>query len=90
MSDRNHWISRAYRVLDEGSGAAYRATLIINPTGIIESKMIYPKEIGRNAQELLRMVKGIQYNESTGKGVPANWVPGLNGIEPNPSDIGKY
>lgn len=88
LSDRNQQISRAYRVLDETSGAAFRATIFVDPEGIIASKIIYPKEVGRNAYELLRLMQGIQYGRQTGLGVPANWVPGMPGIQRDFSKVG--
>ncbi len=89
VSDRNQRISRAYRVLDEESGAPFRATVLIDPEGIIKSKLVYPREVGRNTYEIIRMLEGIQYFLDTGLGVPANWVPGKPGIERDPNMIGK-
>lgn len=89
ISDRNHQISRAYRVFDEGSGAAYRATVIVDPDGVIVSKLIYPREVGRNTYEVLRLLQGIQFGRQTNLGVPANWVPNMPGIERRTEDIGR-
>lgn len=80
LSDRNLQIAKAYRVLDEKAGAAFRATVFIDPEGIISAKLIYPKEVGRNAYEILRLIQGIQFGRSTGLGVPANWMPGMPGL----------
>lgn len=89
LSDRNHFISRAYRVLDNDAGTAFRATVIVNPEGIISAKLVYPLEVGRNTYEILRLLQGIQYGKQTGLGVPANWVPGMQGISRRTEDIGK-
>lgn len=89
VSDRNQRISRAYRVLDPEAGAAFRATVIVDPEGIIRSKMVYPREVGRYVYEILRILEGILYFDTTGLGVPANWVPGMPGIERDPDMIGK-
>lgn len=89
MSDRNQEISRAYRVLDEKSGAAFRASFFIDPEQIIRAKFIYPREVGRNLDEHVRLLKGLQYANQTGKGVPANWEPGEPGIIRDPKKIGK-
>ncbi|UOE56393.1 peroxiredoxin [Cytobacillus oceanisediminis] len=89
VSDRTHQISRAYRVLDEKSGAAVRASVFIDPNGIIAAKLIYPGEVGRNLHEHVRIMQGIQYAQQTGKGVPANWQPGQTGINIDPNLIGK-
>lgn len=90
VSDRNLQISKAYRVLDSLAGTAFRATIFIDPEGIITAKIIYPKEVGRNSYEILRMMQGILYGKGTGLSVPANWVPGASGIQPNINSAGKY
>jgi peroxiredoxin (alkyl hydroperoxide reductase subunit C) len=89
VSDRTHTISRAYRVLDEKSGAAVRASVFIDLNGIISAKLIYPGEVGRNLHEHVRIMQGIQYAQQTGQGVPANWKPGEPGITRDPNLIGK-
>lgn len=88
LSDRNQEISRAYRVLDEKSGAAYRASFFIDPDQIIRAKFIYPREVGRNLDEHVRLLKGLQFANQTGQGVPANWKPGQPGIVRDPKKIG--
>jgi len=89
ISDRNQQISRSYRAFDEDTGTAFRATVIVDPEGIIVSKSIYPREVGRNSYEILRLLQGIQFGRETNLGVPANWVPGMGGIERRTEDIGK-
>ncbi|PKR78215.1 alkyl hydroperoxide reductase [Halalkalibacillus sediminis] len=89
ISDRNQMISRAYRALDENAGVASRTTVIIDPSGEIVSKVTYPREVGRNSYELLRLLQAIQFGRETGLGVPANWMPGMPGIERSTEDIGK-
>ncbi|MDR6123427.1 alkyl hydroperoxide reductase subunit AhpC [Bacillus sp. SLBN-46] len=89
VSDRTHEISKAYRVLNEQTGATFRATVIIDPEGTIVTKMVYPLEVGRNVYEILRVIQGVQYARRTQEGVPANWVPGQPGIVRDPKYIGR-
>lgn len=89
VSDRTHAISRAYRVLDETTGAAFRASVFVDPEGIIRAKLVYPGNVGRNLPEHLRILQAFEYAKQTGKGVPANWVPGQQGISTDPSHIGE-
>jgi alkyl hydroperoxide reductase subunit AhpC len=89
LSDRNQEISKAYRVLDAKSGAAFRASFFIDPEQIIRAKFIYPREVGRNLDEHIRLLKGLQYAQKTGQGIPANWKPGEEGIIRDPNKIGK-
>lgn len=89
ISDRNHQISKTYGVLDEESGAAYRATFFIDPEGTVVSKLIYPREVGRNIYEHIRIIQGLQYGRESGLGIPANWVPGMPGIVRDFRFVGK-
>ena len=80
LSDRSGDISRAYGVWSKSTGAAYRATFIIDPDGRIRYYSVYPREVGRSVEEIIRTLQGVQYGEATGEGVPAGWVPGMKGI----------
>ncbi len=75
LSDRTHAISQSYRVLDEKTGAAFRASFFIDPEQIIVAKLVYPREVGRNLYEHVRLMQALQHAKNTGKGVPANWMP---------------
>lgn len=90
LSDRTHQVSKEYKILNEKSGATYRATFIINPEGAIQSILLNPTTVGRNINEILRIIEGLQYSTATGLGVPANWTPGEPGIKTGWEFVGKY
>ncbi len=90
LSDRTQKVSRMYRVLNEENGADYRATFIINPEGSIQSIMVNPQPVARNVDEILRIIQGLQYSESTGLRVPPGWEPGDKGIITGWEYIGRY
>jgi len=46
---------------------------IVDPKGIIRAILYYPQELGRNMDEILRMVKGLQISDKYGVAIPANW-----------------
>ncbi|MBM4241140.1 MAG: peroxiredoxin [Euryarchaeota archaeon] len=50
-----------------------RAVFIVDPEGIIRAILYYPKELGRNIDEILRMIKGLQTVDEQGAAVPENW-----------------
>lgn len=50
-----------------------RAVYIIDPKGIIRAILFYPQELGRNMDEIVRMVKGLQTADENGVAIPANW-----------------
>lgn len=89
VSDRTQVISRAYRVLDEHTGASFRASVFITPEQTIWAKLIYPVNVGRNLPEHVRLLEAFRYAEQTGKGVPANWIPGQPGVSTDPENIGE-
>ena len=50
-----------------------RAVLIIDPEGIIRAILSYPQELGRNMDEILRMIEGFNQIETKQVAIPANW-----------------
>lgn len=63
---------------------AVRAVYIIDPEGIIRAVLFYPTEIGRNIQEIKRMVTALQKTDVEKVVTPANWNPGEDVILPPP------
>lgn len=90
LSDRTQQVSAKYGVLNEKEGFAYRAAFIIDPEGKIQAILIYPQPVGRNINEILRVISALQYNKKTGLGVPAGWKPGDKGIKVGWDYVGKY
>lgn len=81
LADRTHKISRQYGVLRVDVGFSFRATFIIAPQGEIKYSCLYPPEVGRNVDEIIRVIQGLQYEAATGLGIPAGWQPGMPGIK---------
>jgi len=50
-----------------------RAVFAVDPQGIMRAMIYYPQELGRNMDEILRMVRGLQTNDEHGVAIPANW-----------------
>jgi peroxiredoxin (alkyl hydroperoxide reductase subunit C) len=50
-----------------------RAVFIVDPKGVIRAMLYYPQELGRNMDEILRMIKGFQVSDTHGVAIPANW-----------------
>ena len=50
-----------------------RAVFFVDPAGYIRSILYYPQELGRNFDELLRMVRGLQLSDEQQVAIPANW-----------------
>jgi len=72
MSDLNHRVSRDYGVLDEDLGHSLRGTFIIDPDGIVRWQVVHDTDIGRNIDEVLRVLDALQ----AGGLCAVNWRPG--------------
>ncbi len=68
-----------------------RAVFIIDPNGVLRAMLYYPQELGRNMDEILRMVKALQISDKNGVAMPANWpnneLVGDEVIVPPASDV---
>lgn len=71
-ADHNQRVSKEYGVLIEDEGIALRGLYIINPEGEIQYQVIHHNNIGRDVDEILRVLQALQ----TGGLCPANWRPG--------------
>ncbi len=80
LSDHTGQISAAYGVLDPWRGTAQHATVFIDPDGYVQAVLIYPRTVGRNIDEVLRILAGLQAHAATGLQIPAQWQPGQAGI----------
>ncbi len=90
IADPTLAISRAFEVLIEEEGLAYRGTFVINPEGQIKIIEVHDNGIGRDAKELLRKVKAAQYVAShPGEVCPAKWTPGEATLKPSLDLVGK-
>ena len=61
-----------------------RTMYLICPEGKIKAILTYPKEIGRNISEILRLLDALQYTHNENLCTPANWGLGMPGIMPAP------
>jgi peroxiredoxin (alkyl hydroperoxide reductase subunit C) len=71
-SDITKEVSKAYEVLIEEEGIALRGLFIIDPDGIIRYQVVHGNNIGRNVDEVLRVLEALQ----AGGLCAANWKPG--------------
>lgn len=72
LSDNTHEISRAYDVLIEEKGIALRGVFVIDPEGVLRWAAVHDLSVGRNVDEVLRVLKALQ----TGELCPVGWKPG--------------
>jgi len=95
LSDITHQIAKDYGVLvDEGAdkGVSFRGTFIIDPKGVLRQLSINDLPVGRNVEEVLRLVQAFQYTDKHGEVCPAKWKPGAKTMVTNPDapELKKY
>lgn len=90
LADPTGVLSRAFGVMIEEDGMAYRGTFVVNPEGLIKLVEIQDNSIGRNADELLRKVEAAQFVAShDGEVCPAKWQKGAETLKPSIDLVGK-
>jgi alkyl hydroperoxide reductase subunit AhpC len=89
LSDLSQDISKDYGVLiDHGDdkGAAFRGTFIIDDKGVLRHASVNDLPVGRNVDEVLRLVQAFQFTDKHGEVCPAKWQPGKKTMVTDPSD----
>jgi peroxiredoxin 2/4 len=76
-SDSTKQVARDYGVLIEDEGIALRGLFVIDPEGVLRYKVIHDLNIGRSAEETLRVIQALQ----TGGLCQAEWKPGQETIK---------
>ncbi|KAI9337936.1 thioredoxin peroxidase BgTPx [Obelidium mucronatum] len=76
LADVTKEISKAYGVLKEDEGIAYRGTFIIDPKGKLRQITINDLDIGRSTDELKRLIDALQFHDQHGDVCPVNWKKG--------------
>jgi peroxiredoxin 2/4 len=80
-------IARKYGMIQPGESStkAVRAVFVVDPKGIIRTIVYYPLSLGRNFDELLRVIVALQTADAFSIATPADWRPGEDVIVP-PAD----
>lgn len=66
-----------------------RAVFFIDPQGIIRTILYYPSSLGRNFDEIKRILTALQVSDEFGVSTPANWHPGDDVIASSPSTLSE-
>ena len=88
-ADLKHEIAKAYDVESEG-GVAFRGAFLIDDKGVVRSQIINDLPLGRNMEELIRLVDALQFHEEHGEVCPANWKKGDKGMTASPEGVAAY
>lgn len=84
LADKDLSVSKLYQMLhpDQSETAAVRSVFIIDPEKKIRLSMTYPMAVGRNFDEILRVIDALQTSDKYGVATPADWTPGDKVIIP--------
>ena len=89
-SDHGGKFSAELSILYEDSFKSQRAAFIIDPDGILRAADIVADDIGRNASEILRKLKALDFvRKNPGKVCPASWDEGEATLSPSIKKAGK-
>jgi peroxiredoxin (alkyl hydroperoxide reductase subunit C) len=87
IADLDMKVSKAFGMLHAASSAtaAVRAVFFIDPSRKLRAMIYYPLNVGRNFDEIVRVVDALQTADKHGVACPADWRPGEKVIVPPPS-----
>ncbi len=89
LADPTGVLSRGFEVMIEEAGMAERGTFVVNPQGEIVAYEVLAGNVGRNADELLRRVKALQFvAEHPSEVCPAKWEEGAETLKPGIDLVG--
>lgn len=89
VADIQHELVKAYDVEAEG-GVAFRGSFLIDKSGIVQHQVVNNLPLGRNVDEMLRMVDALQFTEEHGEVCPAGWHKGEKGMKADAAGVASY
>ncbi|MBT7813083.1 MAG: peroxiredoxin [Proteobacteria bacterium] len=96
ISDLGRSISASYGVLAEDSrsyypsGVSVRATFLTDKNRIVRHMVVNDEPLGRNMNELIRMIQALQFFEENGQVCPSGWNTGDTGMINTPEGVAEY
>lgn len=89
IADIDMKVATLYGMVHPGASStqAVRAVFVIDDKGILRAMLYYPMNVGRNMDEILRLVDGLQTADREKVACPANWRPGDKVVVPPPSTV---
>ena len=85
----NHSIMSSYGI-EHPEGTALRASFLIDENFVVRHQVVNDHPLGRNVDEMLRMVDALDFHTENGEVCPAGWSKGDEGIKENADGIAEY
>ena len=89
VADITHAICRAYDGEMSG-GVAFRGSFLIDQAGVVRHQVVNDLPLGRDVDEMLRMVDALQFTEQFGEVCPAGWKTGKAGMKADTAGVAEY
>ncbi|MGP6252326.1 peroxiredoxin [Pseudomonas aeruginosa] len=89
VADVNHEITRAYGIEHE-DGVALRASFLIDRAGVVQHQVVNNLPLGREVDEMVRLVEALQFTEEHGEVCPAGWRKGQKGMKASAEGVASY
>jgi peroxiredoxin (alkyl hydroperoxide reductase subunit C) len=89
VADVKHEITKAYGVEHPG-GVAMRASFLIDKQGVVQHQVVNNLPLGRNVDEMVRVVDALQFTEQYGEVCPAGWNKGETGMKPTAEGVAEF
>jgi peroxiredoxin (alkyl hydroperoxide reductase subunit C) len=89
VADMDHSIMEAYGVVHP-DGIALRASFLIDENFDVRHQVVNDLPLGRNVDEMLRMVDALEFHTSNGEVCPAGWTKGDAGMDASPDGVAAY
>ena len=90
IADVKHEICQAYDVEFGAAGVAFRGSFLIDKKGVVRHQVVNDLPLGRNVDEMLRMVDALQFTEEHGEVCPAGWNKGKAGMKATTAGVAEY
>ncbi|MBC8951624.1 peroxiredoxin C [Xenorhabdus sp. PB62.4] len=90
VADIKRDIMKAYGIEHPEAGVALRGSFLIDKNGVVRHQVVNDLPLGRNIDEMVRMVDALQFHEEHGEVCPAQWAKGQEGMGASPEGVAKY
>tara|TARA_R110000772_G_scaffold202347_3_gene312676 strand:+ start:1623 stop:2240 length:618 start_codon:yes stop_codon:yes gene_type:complete len=90
VADVKHEICQAYDVEHPEAGVAFRGSFLIDEAGVVRHQVVNDLPLGRNIDDMLRMVDALNFHEEHGEVCPAGWQAGQKGMVDSPEGVASY
>ena len=89
IADLDMSVAKLYGMLHPGESATatVRAVFVIDPKHVVRALVYYPLNVGRNVDEIVRLLDGLQTTDKHACAVPVNWRPGESVVVPPPKTV---